>query len=323
MNQDLIERYIYAVTRRLPRSKQEDVAKELRGLVEDMLLERCGEETPEEKDVRVVLTELGSPQELYEKYDENSGKCLIGQPYYTTYLFVMKIVALAVLGGLTMSAVIIALLEPGTVWEGIGNWLSMLYNGLLSAFAIVTLLFAFFYRKHIPLSQPFNFDDLPPVPKKNEIIPKWECIVGICISVALTAIFLVIPKVFCMVISETGELIPLFDPDMIRKTWWLIVLFFLCGIIRECVRLQEGRYNQRVLVTTVVTNVATAVFSTWWLKGFSLTNPEFVQRIEVLWDGADAAIGIFAHFQGFLLVCILFALALDTLEAVVKARKAG
>ena len=59
---DLIERYIYAVTRRLPRSKQEDMAKELRGLVEDMLLERCGEAMPEEKDVRIVLTELGSPQ---------------------------------------------------------------------------------------------------------------------------------------------------------------------------------------------------------------------------------------------------------------------
>lgn len=196
-------------------------------------------------------------------------------------------------------------------------------NGLLSAFAIVTLLFAFFYRKHIPLSQPFNFDDLPPVPKKSEVIPKWECIAGICISVALTAVFLVIPQVFCMVISGTGELIPLFDPDMIRKTWWLIVLFFLCGIIRECARLQEGRYNQRVLVTTVVTNVAAAVFSICWLKGFSLTNPEFVQRIEVLWDGTDAAIGIFTHFQGFLLVCILLALALDTIEAVVKARKAG
>ena len=138
---DLIERYIYAVTRRLPRSKQEDVAKELRGLVEDMLLERCGEAMPEEKDVRIVLTELGSPQELYEKYDESSGKCLIGQPYYTTYLFVLKIVALAVAVGLTISAGIVCLLEHRGVFDGLLSWLSMLYNGLLSAFAIVTLLF--------------------------------------------------------------------------------------------------------------------------------------------------------------------------------------
>lgn len=322
MNQELIERYIYAVTRRLPRSKQEDVAKELRGLVEDMLLERCGEAAPEEKDVRVVLTELGSPQELYERYDENSGKCLIGQPYYTTYLFVLKIALLAAGLGLTISAGIACLLEPGGVWEGILGWLSMLYHGLISAFVIVTLLFIFFYKKQIPLSHPFNFDDLPPVPKKNEIIPKWECIVGICISVAFAAIFLTVPHIFGVYLSEEGGQIPIFDPAMIRKSWYLILLFSLCGIFQECVKLQEGRYNRRVLVTTVVTNVATGVFTIWWLVCYDLMNPEFRLQITTLFGG-DAGIvtGIFTHFQYFLLGCILFALALDTLEAAVKTRK--
>lgn len=320
---DLIERYIYAVTRRLPRSKQEDVARELRGLVEDMLQERCGEAMPEEKDVRIVLTELGSPQELYEKYDENSGKCLIGQPYYTSYLFVLKIALLAVSVGLTISAGITCLLEHGSVFDGVLSWLSMLYNGLLSAFAIVTLLFAFFYKKHIPLSQPFNFDDLPPVPKKNERIPKWECILGICLLVVLPVVFLAVPQSLGVYLAEEGRLIPMFDPAAVRETWYFLGLFTLCGIIRECVRLQEGRYNWRVLVTTVVSNVASAVFAIWWLGGFNLMNPEFTMRIHTLYDGeAEIVTRIFAHFQSFVLVCILFALAVDTVEAAVKTRKA-
>lgn len=175
MKNDLIERYIYAVTRRLPKKKQEDISQELRGLIDDMLLERCGERTAEEKDVRIVLTELGSPQDLFDKYDEDSGKCLIGQPYYSTYKYVMKIVLLAVAAGMTIASIILAVVGPMGAWKAVGTWLANVYNGLLSAFAIVTVLFAFFYQKNVPLGQPFNFDDLPPVPKKKETISKTEC----------------------------------------------------------------------------------------------------------------------------------------------------
>lgn len=66
MKNDLIERYIYAVTKRLPQKVQKDISDELRTLIDDMLAERCGELVPEEKDIRVVLTELGTPEELYE-----------------------------------------------------------------------------------------------------------------------------------------------------------------------------------------------------------------------------------------------------------------
>lgn len=322
MNQDLIERYIYAVTRRLPRSKQEDVAKELRGLVEDMLLERCGGRTPEEKDVRVVLTELGSPQELYEKYDENSGKCLIGQPYYATYLFVLKIVLLAVAAGLTISGGIRYLLEPGGILEGVLTWMGMLYNGLISAFAIVTLLFAFFYRKNIPLRQPFNFDDLPPVPKKKQRISKGECIAGICICAVFATAFLAFPQIFGVYLPEEGRLVPIFAPGMIRNTWCLILLFALCGITRECVKLQEGRYNRRVLAVSLVTNLVSGVLSIWWLAGFELMNPEFVNRIgELFQESGGLVIGIFSHFQYFFLGCILFALVLDTVDGIVRIEK--
>ena len=106
MNNDLIERYIYAVTKRLPGKTREDVARELRTLIEDMLKERCGEVTPSDKDIRVVLTELGTPNELYEQYAGDGKRCLIGPPYYTTYVFVMKIVLICVAFGMTLSAVL-------------------------------------------------------------------------------------------------------------------------------------------------------------------------------------------------------------------------
>ena len=83
---DLIERYLYAITRRLPAKQRADVAEELRTLISDMLDERCGSLPPTAKDVRVVLTELGTPGEMVRKYTSGEGECLIGQPYYAQYL---------------------------------------------------------------------------------------------------------------------------------------------------------------------------------------------------------------------------------------------
>ena len=122
MENDLIARYLYAVTKRMPRKKREDVTRELQSLIEDMLAERCGPVTPTEKDIRVVLTELGTPQELYEKYDEGGKKCLIGPPYYGTYCFVLKIILSCSAFGLTLAAIILQILEPspGTRLLGAG-----------------------------------------------------------------------------------------------------------------------------------------------------------------------------------------------------------
>lgn len=317
MNHDLIERYIYAVTKRLSRKQRDDVAKELRSLVEDMLTERCGSLTPTEKDIRVVLTELGTPQELYAKYDENAEKCLIGQPYYSTYKFVMKIVLAAVAVGITMSNVILQLLEPQH-WLGMAaNWLAMLYNSFLAAFAIVTLLFAFFHHKGIRLTESFNFDDLPPVPKKSQETSKWESIAGIVFCMIFVVLFLFTPEVFCVI--HDGVMVSLFDVETVRSTWFLVMAFAACGICREVVQLMEGRYNKKVMATALVTNAISAVLCIWWLVGFELMNPTFLANMEEIFAGENSIVfAMFANFDLFFLGVMLFALVLDSIDVTVR-----
>lgn len=317
MNQDLIERYVYAVTKRLPRKQREDVAQELRGLVDDMLAERCGGVTPSEKDVRVVLTELGTPQELYAKYDENAEKCLIGQPYYSTYKFVLKIVLISAAVGMTFSSWILQMLEPQP-WIGmLGNWFTMVYNSLLAAFAIVTLLFAFFYHKGIRITEPFNFDDLPPVPKKSQEISKWESIGGIVFCMIFVVLFLFTPQVFSVILE--GVVICLFEIETVKQTWFIIVAFAACGIIRESVQLMEGRYNKKVMTTALVTDALSAVLSIWWLVGFDLINQTFLASLKTIFaEEGNIVIGMFAHFDLFFLGVMLFALVLDAVDVTVR-----
>ena len=319
MKHDLIERYIYAATKRLPAKNREDVSMELRGLIDDMLLERCGDETPTEKDIRVVLTELGTPMEVYAKYDEDADKCLIGQPYYSTYKFVLKIVLASVVVGMTIVSLIQAIVDPTIWYDMISDWVSDLSGSLMTAFAFVTILFAFFQDEGIKLDKTFDLNDLPTVPKKKQEISKIDPVVGLVIDILFVILFLAAPHMRGAVNTQTGVIVPIFNVDVIRAHWYIIVLFALFGIVRETVKLLEGRYNNKVMATTVVTNVLSAGTAAWWLSDANLFNPAFTNAItQQVGEGEEVVITMFEHFPRFFLAVMIFALALDTIEVVVK-----
>lgn len=320
MNHDLIERYLYAVTKRLNPKIREDVADELHSLIDDMLAERCGDLQPTEKDIRVVLTELGSPQELYVKYDEDAGKSLIGQPYYSTYKFVMKIALAGVAVGMTVACLILQLLEPQIWYFALGSWISMLCEGLVVCFAFVTLLFAFFQHRGVKLQESFDLGSLPPVPKKKQQIEPWKCAADIVLTLVFLVVFLVAPQTFSAVLTEKGELIPVFDVEVIRSNWYLIVLFAGLGIFRETVKLLEKRFNGKVLAVSVVVNVLSAVLAFLWLGGSAVINPVFKANIAALFAGeSEFILQVFSNFNLFFLGVMLLALVMDTVNAVIKS----
>lgn len=336
MTNDLIERYIYATTKRLPEKVKNDVSDELRTLIDDMLMERCGDITPTEKDIKVVLTELGTPNELYEKYNPDSHKCLIGAPYYTTYKYVLKIVMICMIIVIAFSTIILGIIDTplndggsDLTWISasvsiITDFVTSLCTGAMSAFAIVTLIFAILYHKNIKIDTTSNLDDLPPVPKKNQMISVWDPIIGIAISVVFLAVFLFAPQIFCVVrFTDATKIIPIFNVETIRATWYIIVIFSAVGIVREVIKLIERRYNKRVMLSTIVADVISAIFSVIWLSNSKIMNPDFAgSATEIFEDKSEVIINIFANFQYFFLGCILFALLLDIFDTVVKTLKA-
>ena len=112
---DLIDRYIYAVTKHMKSVMKKDVAADLETIIQDMLEERCEDVIPTERDIKVVLTELGTPNELASKYKGEIQDCLIGQPYYSLYVYVLKIVTACISGGMLL-AQIMAALTSHTIW---------------------------------------------------------------------------------------------------------------------------------------------------------------------------------------------------------------
>lgn len=323
---DFIERYLYAVTKGLKEQQKADVAQELKTLIEDMLEERCGGNPPTEEDIRNVLKELGTPAELHAKYNGDSDKSLIGPPYYTMYTFVLKLVMICTAFGMTVAKVVdfvtTATSGGAAVWyEEIIQWFGMLAGGLAAAFAYVTLLFAFLYKKNIKLEKDFDPADLPEVPQKKELIPKSEPIIQIIFIVLFFCLFLGTPQIFCVILRQSGERIPIFDVAAIRNAWYLIALFAGLGLVREIVKLLEGRYTRKLMTVTIAVDVCSTIAAFLWLMPGNLMNSYFIERLGIIFAEEEGIlIQMFSYFPYFFLGVIIFALVLDVLSVIFRCQ---
>lgn len=322
MNSDLKQRYIYAAVKNLPRAGREDIQRELSTLIDDLVEERCGEREPTEKDLRVVLTELGTPAELYKKYDPNAGKVLIGPEYYPQYKLTRTIVLCAAAGGVTLAQALSLFLGETAWYEVLLGWLGSVATALAYAFTIVTLLFMFFEKKKVRLDLPNDtIENLPPVPNHSELIPRWESIAGLALCVVFIVVFLAFPQVIC-VVRDAGnhwQRYTVFNVDALRAQWVWIVLFGLAGLVRNAFRLMEGRYSARLMAVTLACNLVSMPLACLMLLRDGLLNPTFSQVIrQVVPDLPAFVYGMFDQFHLVLLGVILFALALDTLTDVVQ-----
>lgn len=319
---DLIERYIYAVTKHMKSAVKKDVAAELSSIIQDMLDERCGDVLPTEHDVKVVLTELGTPFELSQKYDTDEQKCLIGPPYYQTYRYVLKIVLICVAGGMLLAQIMAAVTSNEIWYVAVANTVAGIAGGLLTAFAFVTLLFAVFYKKGIKMDiLSDSIDNLPAVPEKKNKISKADAIIGIAFSIIFMIIFIVCPQIVCMVWIKDGVGIyqPIFNVDYIRQSWYFILLFGIMGITRDSVKLLDGCYTKRLMIVTVVTNLVSAVFSVVWLLNEKIIDPSFRESLTAIFQLKEEAVPrVLYEFPKIFLAVIIFALALNTIETVVR-----
>ncbi|MGL4606326.1 MAG: hypothetical protein ACRCU3_02585 [Eubacteriaceae bacterium] len=324
MRNDLIERYIYAVTKDLPRKSKEDIRIELGTLIADMLEERCDGLVPTERDVRVVLAELGKPSDLAEKYNPDEVKCLIGPPYFMKYKFVLKIVLVAVAGGMTLIGLLDIFFGRPQIWYmAIYGWFGTIISSLFSAFAIVTAIFGFMQWRGVSID---GFDDgmaeLPPVPMESEKISLWEPIVGIGFGVIFTIMFLFVPEIVGGTFVDKGIIIPFFNVDLIRSAWPSIIGLGLCGIIKESYKIYIGQYTMRLGIVALVTNTITIIIAFFLFLNPEIINPEFLLEISGVLTSEDGFVmGLFENINYIFLGVISFAATLDTITTLYKGFK--
>ncbi|MDR2513728.1 MAG: hypothetical protein LBD02_00780 [Christensenellaceae bacterium] len=324
-NPELTERYIYAATRRLPPKMRTDLEKELRGLIADMLEERCGEVTPTEHDLRVVLTELGSPGEFARKSLGDRPQALLGGEVYPSYVLVLKIVIAATAFGLTLAMVLSFVTDGAATHPLVAalEWLSSLFFGEMLAFGFVTLIFVLFERRGVKFQMgEEGLDSLPPVPKSRERIPPWEPICGIAFCLGFLFVFLVCPQIIGGYFSRDFVWTPIFEAAAIRRGWPILLAFAALGICREIIKLLEGRYSRRVALVSLGADLLSLPLALGFFWNPALINPIFVGQIHALLAdvGELMLFGRMHHFMGCV---VLFALVLDAATSLFRAFRAG
>lgn len=319
MNLDLLERYLYAVSRYLPAKHRADIEQELRTLIDDMLEEKCGGAPPTEQDLRQVLAQLGTPAELAERYRPEGQKSLIGPPYYTPYKIVLAIALPAAGLGILLSCFIEALLGERAEWyQEFPSWLKNTAAGLAFAFSIVTLLFAGFQRWGIHVQMLEDLDNLPPVPSRKDRIPMWECVVGIAGSFLLCAFFLIAPNF--LFLFWQGEMVPLFSSERIRSLWFLFAAVSVLGVLKHSMALYEGQHTARLALVTLAANILSIFcFFGIWLDG-RIINPEFIDAVSKIFpDNPFISEFLFQWLHLWVLGAGLLGLVLETGQFLYRA----
>jgi hypothetical protein len=330
--EDMINRYIYQVTKNLSSKIRKDIEDELKTLIYDMLEDRTAEKQPAKGDIDAVLTELGSPFALAEKYGDKT-HYLIGPAVFPTYLFVLKIVFLATLLGMTIATILDLLTSADALWyEYLGSLFFNLIGGIVVAFGWVTVVFAIFEWRGVNLKElvpEWEVSALPEVPKREIAIPIWEPIVGIVFTIIVMIIFLFQPQLMgtyhflAGTYSDGMKTIPFFDLEVLKTALPLFLICMSLGILKNIWEIIDRRYSIQYAIVTLITNIVEIVLTIIIFKGFPIWNQNFVTEINHLFNlSSDPTINsIWNTINSNLVIVIVLILIIDAATTMYKALK--
>lgn len=294
MKNNLIERYIYAVTRHLPEKEAVEVSRELDELIASMLAEKGDIPASEDERVREVLMELGSPEAMAREYTGKANDSLIGQPHYSLYLRVLKLVLMAVTIGISVALVVSAISEgpfptsDTTSWinwtlDAVIEWFTSLTSGLLGGFAWVTIIFAIMYHKGVKLDyDPDDLDDLPEVPQEKARIGRGELIGDVVFTTLFAILFVVLPYINIPIIGIGATPVSLFTPEVLISVRYLLIASLLTTVLEMVVKFVDGRYSLRVFGAITLASLVSIITVLTWLGNPQAMNPVFAERFQEL-----------------------------------------
>ncbi|MBT2640354.1 hypothetical protein [Bacillus sp. ISL-39] len=330
---EMIEKYIYAVTHRLPQSQRADIAQELSGLIEDMLGERTDSRPAAQEDVESVLIELGNPKDLADKY-RGSKRYLIGPELFYSYITVLKIVFFALLVAMTVVFIIESMIGPRSVIEHIIGYVTSVISAGMQAFVWVTIGFAIAQYKGVTPTGiaekkgKWTPSDLPPVPDQKKRIKRGEAITGIVFSILFLVFLYSSNHVFGVMMFDDGDLvnvIPFLNQERIEQFINIIYVIAMIGILKEGLKLVIGKWTKKLAIYNLIMNAVTLILVSFLFKDQAIWNPDFMQQLnqvseaDLSQDTYELIKTIWTQSKTWVVIGFAIALIIDTISGFYKA----
>lgn len=318
----MIEKYIYAVTKELPKNAKEETAIKLRELILEKVSVLDAEMSQEEK-INLVLKELGDPKALANKY-RGRERYLIGPMYFDAYLSVLKIVALSTFIGISIASGIAVVFSIESLVKLTGGYVGTLITALAHGVMWVTGIFAFIEYSGVSIEKPgenkrWNPSQLTDLPEKKARISRSESIFTIVFTTFVLPIFFLSPDRvgFYFKIQSQSRFFPLFNPDALILFRIVILIVFILTIVVELLKLIKGRWTLRLAIIITVVDVLSSLFLIFAITSANLWDNKFVSQFE------SYAILPFNRLITLIVGVIVMTTILEGISALYKGYKYG
>lgn len=325
---NLVDRYVYAVTKRLPQKQRDDIEKELKTLIDDMLENQQGDETIEKKIVNVLM-ELGDPELMADNYRETK-RYLIGPDNFENYIFILKIVLGAVFLGITVSTIVesFSILQQGIVYT-FARYLAITLSALVQGFAWVTAGFAIAEYNGIKLldkkdiKEGWSIAELPEVPQKEAVIARSEIVFSVAFSTIFTCLLIFAPHIFAAYInngSGVTTVIPVFNIEVLSRFNMLVIVLFILGVMKEGLKLYFGRWKLRLSIPIITISVISAIISVLIFGNPDVWNASFALEVANHLD-FTMNVGLWNRLSSVVIIIIIVATVIDVATSFYKGIK--
>jgi hypothetical protein len=326
--EDMINRYIYQVTKHMNPMNKKDIENELRTLIYDMLESRTHGNNAAKEDIHAVLKELGNPSELAEKYQDTS-RYLISPEIFPLYLFILKIVIGATLLGMCIASILELITSSSHIWYSyIGSWIGEMIGSVGMAFASVTIIFAVLEWKGVNLKElmpNWEAEELPPVPVKEASIPIGEPIAGIIFTIIGIVIFISAPQLLGAYYYEGSGLtaIPVFNMDTFRVVLPLFLITMGLGLLMDIWELIDRKYSIPHAIFVFIINTISTILVIIIFTRFDIWNSNFAIRVnEAFHLGFNSsALSVWEIITENFVIFLVVIYLLETITIIVKTVK--
>lgn len=328
---NIIDRYLYDVSRRLPEYMRADVERELRSNIEDMLTDN-----PSDDEIEKVLLELGSPSKLAVQYNPHP-RYLVSPELFDDYFMVLKIVAItlaALLAALAVFKIIFGDVGSisvesviGTIVTVITSFISAAFTGIIQAFFWVTVIFFlveyFGRKKGIP---PWSPKQLPEVPKNSKVILKpSDTIANAIFTILFSTLFLVgtirHPQFIAWYEAGTPR-VPLLNEQIVLQFLPLFIFMMAFMLIITVLKLIKGRWSVSIALAQVLYSIFNAVIGATFISRPDVFTEAFVVRFAEKMNVTTATMsGYFRTGVTVIIVLIVLGAFGEIVSAISKSAK--
>ncbi len=282
---EMIDRYIYAVTQHLPENIREDVSKELRSNIQDMLPEDASD-----AQIKEVLEKLGNPAKLAVEYNPQKSY-LIGPGVYSQYIKLLKLVtgiAAITLGCIAIFTGVFNFSAVQKPEEIVSDVISAAMGGAMQGAFWVTLVFIIMERSgvhegHSPFkNKKWTLEDLKAIPdygKKK--ISRVSTTVEIFFTILFASLLIFRPEIIGVSLKGSG-FVPILNAEILPAYTVGIVLLAIVSLGILVWKTIYPYWSIPLAAANAGFNIATAVLMLFMVRDTNIVNVKFLHLLEDL-----------------------------------------